>query len=101
VKGVPPNCVDTIADHRPPAAVDVEWCGYMVSRDKGDRVELVLQRMRHRGGWNRWGDPPGSGDIWDFFQTGANRQSGVLVNWVVVYGGLPVAQSTIMQFSPN
>jgi hypothetical protein len=94
VKGVPLNCVDTIADHPSPAAVDVEWCGYMVSRDKADRVELVLQRMRRRGGWNRWGDSPGSGDIWDWCQTGANRQSGVLVYRAVVYGGIPVAQST-------
>ena len=43
MKGVPLNCVDTIADHPSPTAVGVKWCGYMVSRDKGDRIELVLQ----------------------------------------------------------
>jgi hypothetical protein len=78
--------------------VGVEWCGYMVSRDKGDRVELVLQRMRHRGGGIdgmtlRAVVISGIG-----FQIGANRQRGVLVNWVAVYGGLPVAQSTITPF---
>ena len=81
MKGVPLNCVETIADHPSPATVGVECCGYTASRDKGDRVELVLQRMRYRGGWNRWDDTSGSGDIWDYFQTGANRHSGVLVNW--------------------
>ena len=47
MKGVPLNCVDTI---RRPSLTGCGGCGMVrlhgVPRDKGDRVELVLQRMR-------------------------------------------------------